>query len=239
MKKVAQIMFPICVCLCLALIKRTFLLLDERMIYAEATVCQSESGDSKSDVGLEMAANTEEIAYADLSMYSDIHDEVLLIKPYLVLAPTEANPMVSCMQNLTLYPMEHLQLEHRAGRDYEILLKIVEAEAGGESVEGKILVANVILNRMNSPDFPDTVEEVVYQVVEGYPQFTPTADGRIDTVTVTEETVEAVNRALDGEDLSCGALYFMASDHSEEHNVCWFENNLTWLFSYGGHDFYI
>lgn len=239
MKKVAQIMFPICVCLCLALIKRTLLLMDDRMIYAEATVCQNESENSGNDERLEMAANTEEVAYSDLSRYSDIHDEVLLIKPYLILAPKEANPMESCIQNMAEYPMEHLKLEHRAGREYEILLRIVEAEAGGETIEGKILVANVILNRMNSPEFPDTVESVVYQVVEGYPQFTPTVDGRIDTVTVTEDTVEAVNRALDGEDLSCGALYFMASDHSEEHNVCWFENNLTWLFSYGGHDFYM
>ena len=47
--------------------------------------------------------------------------------------------------------------------DYEALLKIVEAEAGGEDENGKLLVANVVLNRVNSNIFPDTVTGVVYQ----------------------------------------------------------------------------
>lgn len=44
--------------------------------------------------------------------------------------------------------------------DYEALLKIVEAEAGGEDENGKLLVANVVLNRVNSNIFPDTVTGV-------------------------------------------------------------------------------
>ena len=46
--------------------------------------------------------------------------------------------------------------------DYQILCRIVEAEAGGEDINGRILVANVILNRMESPIFPGTVEGVVF-----------------------------------------------------------------------------
>lgn len=60
--------------------------------------------------------------------------------------------------------------------DYNTLLKIVEAEAGGEDIKGKILVANVIFNRMKSPDFPSTVTEVVWENVAGSPQFSPTAE---------------------------------------------------------------
>ena len=93
--------------------------------------------------------------------------------------------------------------------DYNTLLKIVEAEAGGEDIKGKILVANVIFNRIKNPEFPSTVTEVVWENVAGSPQFSPTADGRIHTVTISEETREAVNRAIDGEDYSKGALFFM------------------------------
>ena len=61
---------------------------------------------------------------------------------------------------------------------------------------------NVIFNRIKHPEFPSTVTEVVWQNVAGSPQFSPTADGRINTVTVSEETREAVNKAIDGEDYS-------------------------------------
>ena len=67
-------------------------------------------------------------------------------------------------------------------KDYETLLAIVEAEAGGEDIKGRILVANVIFNRVKSDQFPDTVTEVVYERSGGSPQFSPTADGRIHTV---------------------------------------------------------
>lgn len=168
----------------------------------------------------------------------DIHGEIVENTPFLVIAPNETNPMETCLKELTRYPLENLDYTFRAGADYETLLKIVEAEAGGETAEGKILVANVILNRIASQEYPDTVQEVVYQEVGGSPQFTPTADGRIDTVTVTQDTVEAVDRALDGEDNSDGALYFLAKRNSDDGNVSWFDKNLTWLFTCGGHDFY-
>ena len=122
--------------------------------------------------------------------------------------------------------------------DYETLLKIVEAEAGGEDEVGKILVANVIFNRMKNPEFPSTVTEVVWQNVAGSPQFSPTADGRINTVTVSEETREAVNKAIDGEDYSRGALYFVEESTADQDNVKWFKSDLKFLFKHGVHAFY-
>lgn len=122
--------------------------------------------------------------------------------------------------------------------DYETLLKIVEAEAGGEDEMGKILVANVIFNRIKHPEFPSTVTEVVWQNVAGSPQFSPTADGRIYTVTVSEETREAVNKAIDGEDYSRGALYFVEESTADQDNVKWFKSDLKFLFKHGVHAFY-
>lgn len=122
--------------------------------------------------------------------------------------------------------------------DYSALLRIVEAEATGEDLEGKILVGNVIMNRVNSSEFPNTVKEVVFQTVKGHVQFSPTADGRYESVNISDETVEAVDRILDGEDDSQGALFFSARDKADPTNMSWFDNNLKWLFQYGGHEFY-
>lgn len=123
-------------------------------------------------------------------------------------------------------------------KDYENLLSIVEAEAGGEDLEGRIMVANVILNRVSNDEFPNDVTSVIWERSGGSPQFSPTADGRIYTVTVTDTTREAVNRAIDGEDLSQGALYFIAKNQADQDNIKWFEKNLTFLFQHGQHSFY-
>jgi len=123
-------------------------------------------------------------------------------------------------------------------KDIDILMKIVEAEAGGEDRKGKLLVANVVINRVKNSKFPDTVEEVVYQRDEHVTQFSPVSDGRINTVAVSEETRNVVYSALKGEDISKGALFFMARKHATPANVEWFDKNLSFLFSHGGHDFF-
>lgn len=118
--------------------------------------------------------------------------------------------------------------------DYQILLKIVEAEAGICDEKGKILVANVILNRMESDEFPDSVKEVVYQPS----QFSPVANGSINTCKVSSETIKSVDRALKGEDYSQGALFFMNRSASKGGAVRWFDGRLTYLFRHGSHEFF-
>ena len=119
-------------------------------------------------------------------------------------------------------------------QDYEVLKRIVEAEAGICDTKGRILVANVVLNRVRSSQFPNTVTEVVYQRA----QFSPVRDGRLNSCVVTPETVDAVNRALAGEDYSQGALYFMNRGRSRARNVSWFDRNLTYLFHHDRHEFF-
>lgn len=123
-------------------------------------------------------------------------------------------------------------------QDYETLLRIVEAEAGEDDVKGRVLVANVIMNRVKRDDFPNSVYDVVFQYVNGVPQFSPTYDGSIYDVTVTDDTKEAVKMALEGTDYSDGALFFIQKSAAEEHNVSWFETDLKKLFKYGVHEFY-
>lgn len=122
--------------------------------------------------------------------------------------------------------------------DYEVLLRIVEAEAGCEDEDGKLLVANVILNRVKNSRFPDTIKDVVFQKEKGTTQFSPVSDGRYYSVTVSDETYEAVERALWGEDISQGALFFAARKSADPNKMKWFDNHLTLLFSYGGHEFF-
>lgn len=122
--------------------------------------------------------------------------------------------------------------------ELEVLYRIVEAEAGGEDENGKLLVANVVFNRMNDEKFPDTVSEVVFQREKGVTQFSPVSDGRYYCVEVSRETVEAVERALEGEDISQGALYFAARKYADSDRMKWFDENLTFLFEYGGHEFF-
>lgn len=96
--------------------------------------------------------------------------------------------------------------------EIDILASLVRAEALGESMDGKIAVAAVVLNRVESNEFPDTIQEVIYQ--QG--QFSPVTNGSINQV-ADQESYIAVHRAIEGADPSNGAIYFFnpafASDH--------------------------
>lgn len=116
------------------------------------------------------------------------------------------------------------------GEDSEMLMKIAMAEAEGESVEGKALVMLVVLNRVWSDAFPDTIEEVIFQPR----QFTPTAPGgRYYTTEPDDGCREALALVMDGWDESGGALYFESGGKDG-----WHSQNLEFLFQYGGHKFY-
>lgn len=123
-------------------------------------------------------------------------------------------------------------------KEVEVLQRIVEAEAGGEDANGKLLVANVVLNRVENEEFPNTISEVVFQNANGVTQFSPVANGRYYQVTVSENTIDAVERALSGEDISEGALYFAARKYANSNSMKWFDENLTFLFQHGGHEFF-
>lgn len=118
--------------------------------------------------------------------------------------------------------------------DYINLLKMVEAETTGGDIMSKILVADVIINRVKSPRFPNTITEVIYQ--GNGEQFQPIADGRFYTVPVTAATFEAVERALYGEDYSMGAYFFAAT--RSVYAGSWHDKALTRLFEYGGHVYF-
>lgn len=128
--------------------------------------------------------------------------------------------------------------EERRREERQILERIVEAEAGDQDLEGRILVANVILNRVHSRHFPDTVKGVVFANRAGRYQFSPVSNGRYYRVTVSDKTKKAVKQALAGKDLSKGALYFMCRSASDPKNVAWFDQDLTKVAQHGCHEFF-
>ncbi|MBR1742005.1 MAG: cell wall hydrolase [Lachnospiraceae bacterium] len=122
--------------------------------------------------------------------------------------------------------------------DRKILERIVEAEAGGETIHGRVLVANVILNRVKSRQFPSTIKGVVFSHSGSRYQFSPISDGRYYSVTVSKGTKKAVSLALHGNDPSEGALYFMERAYANSYSARWFDRALTRLFRYGCHEFF-
>lgn len=108
---------------------------------------------------------------------------------------------------------------------YRDFAALVEAEAGTEDLHGKLLVANVVLNRVESSIFPNDVSSVIYDPG----QFDPAR--YIKYVEPSHDAKEAVMKALSGVDESGGALYFQRSKATE-----W--GDKKYLFRYGEHSFY-
>ena len=118
--------------------------------------------------------------------------------------------------------------------DAELLLKIAMAEAEGESTEGKAMVMLVVLNRTWSKDFPNSIEEVIFQT-EPTRQFSVTEPGdRWYTTEPDEDCVKALQLVESGWDESWGALYF----ESCGNDPSWHSENLDFLFQLGKHKFY-
>ena len=67
-----------------------------------------------------------------------------------------------------------------SARDIELLAKLVYAEARGESYSGQVAVAATVLNRLNDPKYPKSIPEIIFQVVDGYYQYSPVLDGQIN-----------------------------------------------------------
>ena len=109
--------------------------------------------------------------------------------------------------------------------DVELLSLLVLAEAEGECDLGKMLVADVVLNRVDSELFPNTIKEVVYEKN----QFSSMHNGRWKKVIVDEETRELVRDEM--RDRFCDkAMYFKQNGYFKS-------SKLTDLYHVGGHYF--
>ena len=91
--------------------------------------------------------------------------------------------------------------------DKELMARLIHAEAKGEPYAGKVAVATVILNRVASSDFPNTVSGVIYEKANGYYAFTPVQNGELNKP-ADAEAMKAVNEALAFRGQGKGSLFF-------------------------------
>jgi N-acetylmuramoyl-L-alanine amidase len=96
-----------------------------------------------------------------------------------------------------------IYMTEQESNDLYLLAKCIHAEARGESYVGKVAVGAVILNRVASPDFPDTIYGVIYQPWA----FTAVHDGQIN-LEPEAASYQAATDALNGWDPSYGSLYY-------------------------------
>ena len=122
--------------------------------------------------------------------------------------------------------------EHDA-MDYYWLARIIHAESGGEALEGQIAVGNVVLNRVASGDFPDSIPGVIFDDENGV-QFEPVSNGTVANAP-TELSLEAAQRVLSGENTVGDALYFFAPALSQG---TWIDSSRTYQQTIGCHRFY-
>lgn len=113
------------------------------------------------------------------------------------------------------------------------LSRIISAESRGEPSLGQIAVGNVILNRVRSSAFPNTIWGVIFDRKYGV-QFTPVANGTVYN-TPSESSVIAAKICLEGYSLSSEILYFYAP-----HGVStsWVEQHRPYLFTIKNHRFF-
>lgn len=113
------------------------------------------------------------------------------------------------------------------------LSRIISAESAGEPMLGQIAVGNVVLNRVSSRDFPNSIYSVIFDRKYGV-QFTPVANGTVYN-TPYFTSVIAAKICLEGFSVSDGILYFMEPTISTSG---WIKTNRYYAFSIGHHDFY-
>lgn len=114
-----------------------------------------------------------------------------------------------------------------------ILAKIAMAEAEGEDTEGKALVILTVLNRVWSPQFPSTIEEVITEE-NAFSSYSNGRYGRVEPDKDCWEALELVQ--IEHWDESRGALYFERTPEPGEST--WHSRNLETLFIHGNHTFY-
>lgn len=114
------------------------------------------------------------------------------------------------------------------------LSRIISAESQGEPLTGQIAVGNVVMNRVASDEFPNTISGVVFDRKNGV-QFEPVSNGTV-FLSPTAQSVAAAKQVLDGQVVLEDALYFYAPALSQG---VWINANRVYNTTIGCHRFYL
>lgn len=113
------------------------------------------------------------------------------------------------------------------------LARIIHAESSGEPMAGKIAVGTVIMNRVKSSMYPNTIHDVIFDRKHGT-QFTPVASGTIYN-NPSADSIEAARRVLNGERTDSRILFFVNEKLAPNN---WISQNRTYIITIGNHKFY-
>jgi spore germination cell wall hydrolase CwlJ-like protein len=102
--------------------------------------------------------------------------------------------------------------------DISLLSRLINAEAGGEPYEAQVAVGAVVMNRVKSADFPNSISGVINEQINGYYQFTPVLNGYINNP-ASQSSINAAYAAINGNDPTNGALFYF--DNSTTNSWLW------------------
>lgn len=89
--------------------------------------------------------------------------------------------------------------------DILLLAKLIQAEGEAEPIDGKIAIGAVVVNRVNHPDFPNTISGVIFQPG----QFETVSNNRIYNISkIDPDCMKAAKKALNGDDPTNGSVFF-------------------------------
>lgn len=157
----------------------------------------------------------------------ELHSKTIIVEQQIKVRETFQDTYYT--PNLNMPPMVQIipmqptqQYSFCTDEEVEQLMWVVSAEVGADylSDESRILVTNVILNRLKDPRFPKTITEILNQ--KG--QFSTISNYTTHEIPVSDNTRQCVKRALDGEDLSNGSLYYYEPSYVKSKKITrWFE----------------
>lgn len=114
------------------------------------------------------------------------------------------------------------------------LSRVISSEAGNQPFVGMVGVGNVVLNRVASEKFPDTIVEVIFDTKNGV-QFSPVYDGRIYDDPLPQAIIAACV-ALEGYSTVGESLYFVAPSQADDG---WLWEYYTYVTTIGQHEFFM
>lgn len=204
---------------------------------AQVTVCVGDAVMSPDSARL-----VEDTTYVSLRDYIQLRSWPLgwdgedVFLPLRVLAQAEGAQVTWLAEEYTAQvgPQEELSREEQIHEDLYWLSRIISAESRGEPLAGQIAVGNVILNRVDSGEYPDSVKEVIFDRTYGV-QFTPTVNGAIERDPEPCSILAAV-LALNGANTAGDSLYFFSPSQSAGS---WITANRPYYTTIGGHQFYL
>lgn len=159
------------------------------------------TGDTLYSIGMQLGVDYEEVMSANGLYDSTIYPGMLLTVPAVTSGSLEGKSLSVSRGGYFNRP---------SADEINLLARLITAEADGEPYEGKVAVGAVVLNRIDSDAFPNSIKDVIYQYGDGTYQFEPVQNGEVNKP-ASNESLNAAKDALNGWDPTNGSIYFFAN----------------------------